>query len=259
MTSLSLNAGRYNLRDYGGYRAASGGRLRRGVLLRSGELDNILPEDHGLLARLGVGSVIDLRSANEIAESRSPAFAGFAGAVRMADSEDGVIPHAVQGLMRLTAPDQVSGRMISTYRLLPQSPRFRQGLGLYLDVLENGDGASLIHCFAGKDRTGLAVALFQMMAGVHQDDVMAEYLLTNATGEERIASGIAKLKRQADPAIRDAVRDDVLVEAMAVRPDYLASALAVIAAENASPAAWIAQATGIDKQRQERIRQRFLA
>lgn len=253
--SLSPNAARYNLRDYGGYAMADGARLCTGRLLRSGQLDDALPNDRGLLARLGVTEVIDLRSAGEAGNAAELAYAGFAGAILAPQSEDGVIPHAIKGLVRLESPDEVANHMAGIYRTLPGSARFREAISLYFRVLAESEGASLIHCFAGKDRTGLAVALFHLAMGVHADDVMEDYLLTNAAGEERIAAGIATLRGEGDAAVNEAV----LREAMGVRPEYLAAALAVIAAETRSPVTWICQLTGLGSANLEEIRRRYSA
>lgn len=252
---LSPNAGRYNLRDYGGYARIGGGRLRSGCLFRSGQFDNALPEDSGLLSRLGVGSIIDLRSGVEVGSSLSVAYDGFDGDILTAASEDGSIPHALKALVRLMTPDQVAAHMIDTYRALPVSTRFRQSMGLYFRSLANGEGANLVHCFAGKDRTGLAVALFHLILGVHPDDAFDDYLRTNAMGEERISSGMAALRAQADVV----VTDSVLREAMGVRTEYLAAALDLISTECESPAAFVMAAAGLEEQDLERIVARYVA
>ena len=63
----------------------------------------------------------------------------------------------------------------------------------YFSALATGEGASLVHCAAGKDRTGIAVDLLHHVVGVHPDDAMHDYLLTNHSprNEERIAHGMA--------------------------------------------------------------------
>lgn len=251
--SLSPNTARYNLRDYGGYAMADGARLCTGRLFRSGQLDDALPEDRGLLARLGVTEVVDLRSAGEASIASNLAYEDYAGAILAPRSEDGVIPHAIKGLVRLASPDEVANHMVGIYRTLPGSVRFREAISLYFRALAESDGASFIHCFAGKDRTGLAVALFHLAMGVHADDMMEDYLLTNAAGEERIAAGIATLRGQSDIDVNEAV----LREAMGVRPEFLTAALEVIAAETMSPATWICQMTGLGSADLEEIRCRY--
>ena len=253
MAPLSPNAGRYNLRDYGGYARVGGGRLRRGLLYRSAQFDQALPADAAILARLGIATVIDLRSGVEFGAGLSCAFDGFSGEILAAQSEDGAIPHALGGLMRLNAVADVAGHMIATYRVLPTSGRFTESLALYFGSLAGRDGGNLVHCFAGKDRTGLAVALFHQVLGVHADDMFDDYLRTNTMGDERIASGLATLRGQSDIAVSDAV----LREAMGVKPDYLVAALETIAAQFGDPAAYLMQAAGVSRGDLERIADRL--
>src|SRR3546814_12315258 len=85
--------------------------------------------------------------------------------------------------------------MIDTYAGMPYRPALVATLRLYLAALAEYDTPSLVHCVAGTDRTGLAVALVNRLLGVHEDDLMHAYLLTNTAGtiHERIAQGAPPL------------------------------------------------------------------
>ena len=249
------HAARYNLRDYGGYAARDGARLRRGVLLRSAQLDGALPGDEGLVARLGVAAVVDLRGESEVGHAPPPAFDGYAGPIHFAASADGLIPHAMRHLGHLQTPADVHARLTNVYANLPDSARFRESLAHYFAALAEAQGATLIHCFAGKDRTGLAVALFQLLAGVHADEVRAEYLLTNAMGDERVAAAAHVLQRSSDVPIPAWL----LREAMGVRAAYLDTALAHIDAAHGGAAAYVAQATGLTPAALDGVVARWLA
>jgi len=218
----------YNLRDYGGYGAGVGQHIRRGQLFRSAELDRLPCAYHGLLGKLNIGIVLDLRSPREIPDSRPPYMDGYRGQVVRADALDDTIPHALNGLAQLQDAAQAIAKMGEVYRRLPFSARFAESMKLYLDGLLTIDGGSLIHCFAGKDRTGLAVALCQLALGVHRDDCMAEYLLTNAAGEERLRLSLEAFRKTMDRPVDDAV----LREVMLVRAEYLDGALAAITAKS---------------------------
>ncbi len=98
-TGHTINAAKYNLRDYGGYVTGSGGRLRRGGLFRSGQLDHVGRDDHSLLQRLGVGAIVDLRGPAELGEGDSPAFEGFTGKVLFAEAVDNLVPHSMDHLI----------------------------------------------------------------------------------------------------------------------------------------------------------------
>src|SRR5690606_33039251 len=81
------------------------------------------------------------------------------------------------------------------YRNLPNREPVLWVMRQYFATLargpDEGGGASLVHCLAGKDRTGMAVALLHHALGVHPDDAMEDFLLTNTAGniEARVAAG----------------------------------------------------------------------
>ena len=72
--------------------------------------------------------------------------------------------------------------LLRYYEEAPHLPRLIDLFTRYFDTLATSDGAVIVHCAAGKDRTGLAVALTHHIAGVHRDDIIADYLLTNNSG-----------------------------------------------------------------------------
>jgi protein tyrosine/serine phosphatase len=248
---------RYNLRDYGGYTARGGARLRRGVLFRSGQLDECGLPEQGLLEGLGVSAIVDLRGPAEVPEGSSPAYHGWSGTKLFATSEDHLVPHAMRELAAVTSTEGVVAHMASVYRKLPFSERFRESMRNYVSALDGvgSDGsATLVHCFAGKDRTGIAVALFHLLAGVHRDDVFADYLMTNAMGEERIALGLPHLARRANGR----APEWLLREVMAARAEYLEAALDEFAQRNGGPTGYLADVTGHDPARLEQIAERLL-
>ena len=250
----SRHAASYNLRDFGAYRTRSGAMLRQGLLYRSGQLDVVTPEDHGLVARLGIGEILDMRSHSELGSAPPPALEGFAGRILMATAPDGLIPHAMAGFAGMSSLNEVGAHVRKVYRALPLSPRFIESLKLLFDMLARPEGAVLVHCFAGKDRTGLGVAIVHHALGVHPDDAMADYLLTNAQGEERIASGIRVLRRQVSATMSEAL----LREMMMVRSPYLDDALAAIDAAHGSLGAYLATQIGLSEADIEKIAARYL-
>lgn len=251
----SRHAATYNLRDFGGYRAKSGTLLKQGKLYRSGQLDNAYPEDRGLVARLGIGQILDMRSQSELTTAPVPALDGFDGPILLASAEDGLIPHATRALIGMTAPAEVIAHMQGIYRALPFSIRFMESLRLMFDALAAPEGGVLVHCFAGKDRTGLAVAMAHHVLGVHPDDAMSDYLLTNAMGEERVAAGVSVLRRQ----LPDTVSDVLIVEAMAVRVEYLQQALHAISDVHGNLDAYLAECIGLAPQLSDLIAVRCMA
>ncbi len=132
---------------------------------------------------------------------------------------------------------------------------FRPGLVAltrrYLGTLAEGRGPSLVNCMAGKDRTGIAVAVVQLAIGVHRDDVLADYLLTNTAGdsEARIAAGaetIRAMSRQLDPEVLRAI--------MGVEAEYLEAAFAAMADKHGSVDGYLRDVLGVDEALRERLR-----
>jgi protein tyrosine/serine phosphatase len=147
--------------------------------------------------------------------------------------------------------------MIQTYRRLPYEPAHLDLFSRYFRALAEGDGPVLIHCAAGKDRTGLLAALTHSLLGVSRDDLISDYLLTNAAVDlEGRAEGIAKklTEMTGRPASHGAV-----VAFLGVEAEYLDGAFAEITARHGSLRAYLKQALGVDDALAEGIRARLAA
>lgn len=240
-----------NFRDYGGYAVAGGGRVRQGVLWRSAQHGEASPADLDAIHALGIAAVIDLRGPSERAASpcrRHPRFAAqvftypeeTAGLALHTDAADGTLSTADARAAMLRLYDGIAFRE----NLIPM-------LRCYLMVLGRGEGPNLIHCVAGKDRTGFAVAALQQALGVHRDDVLDDYLLTNTASrlEQRIAAGAFRHMP------RYAALDDATLRALwGVEAAYLERAFAAITERHGSFDAYLATVLDIDAARREKLR-----
>ena len=141
--------------------------------------------------------------------------------------------------------------MVDLYAFMPFRPNLIAVMRMYFEALAGREGASLLHCLAGKDRTGLAAALLHILVGVHRDDMMADYLLTNTAGnaEARIAAGAASIR-----ASRGAqVSDDAVRTLMAVDAEYLDAALTAIVAQHGSVESYARDVLGVTPERLAQI------
>jgi rhodanese-related sulfurtransferase len=152
-----------NLRDVGGVVAADGRRVREGILLRSAlpAADDLVPEDFAWPPSV----VIDLRSPLELMEGH-PLHGLGARVVNLP-------------LLESLRPGEHhhDGTLAGLYRQVNDFAAH-----LLVDLVSEiaaADGPVLVHCAAGKDRTGIAVALVLRLLGVGHDEVLADYLLTN--------------------------------------------------------------------------------
>jgi protein tyrosine/serine phosphatase len=194
-----------------------------GKLFRSGQHCDATSEDLALVSQIGLATVVDLRSDSERAQYPCARPEDFQGDVLFASGNTlGASSHldAAKGVR--TAADAHQA-MVELYRAMPFRPVLQQSYRLYFQRLAELDSPSLIHCLAGKDRTGLAVALLHHQLGVHSDDIFEDYLLTNVAGnmERRIAAGADAVRANFGPDMED----DAVRTLMSVHPAFLDAAL----------------------------------
>ena len=249
--------GVHNFRDYGGYAVAGGGRLVRGLLWRSAQHRDATDGDLAAIDALGIASVIDLRGESERADHpcrRSPAFDARVFFGPGETSGTATAPHlaAAKGVV---SGDEGAAALRFSYAGMPWRDNLLVAFRHYFAALEEGR-PTLVHCFAGKDRTGLIVALFHRLMGVHEDDILADYLLTNDAGkvEERIAAGARHIRDRYGSGITD----DGIRALMMVRPDYLATALGGIAERHGSVEAYADEVLGLTGDRLAALRERYI-
>lgn len=189
--------GAVNVRDLGGLPAANGSLTVAGRLIRSANLQELSPADvKKLVDDIGVTTVVDLRSPGEVAaEGPAPL-----------DSVHGVRREHYPVLSELgpagDAGDEAPGSRHEQDRLrYPDDP----ACGRYLGYIENrpasvvaalraiagSAGAVIVHCAAGKDRTGVVVALALTAVGVPADAVSADYAATS----DQVEAIVAQLRR----------------------------------------------------------------
>jgi protein tyrosine/serine phosphatase len=175
-----------NARDLGALPTEDGGRTRPGRLLRADNLQDLSPADVArLVDELGLTTVVDLRSTHEL-KSEGPAPLTAVAAVEHVHLS--VQPES------LGMTDAAGEALATNRRRAVERDPTDLLLSFYLGYLEDrpenivealrtiagAPGAALVHCAAGKDRTGVVVAMALTVAGVRRDLVVADYA---ATGE----------------------------------------------------------------------------
>ena len=250
--------GIHNFRDYGGYDACDG-RLKSGLLWRSGQHGDATTADLAGVAELGIATVIDLRGDSERRLMPCLRHDGFDGLVLFAPGETAgseLAPHEEAG-SGITTAEEARAAMTRLYVNMPFRDVLVRSLTLYFEALAAHDGASLLHCLAGKDRTGLAVALLHRLLGVHEDDVMADYLLTNMAGnkQRRIAAAGDSIRQRYGAQITD----DAIETLMGVDAAYLDAATRSINERFGSTERYAEDVLGVDAARREALRQRLVA
>ena len=246
-----------NFRDFGDY-AAGARRLKGGLLYRSANQAMATDADLAKLAALNLSVIVDLRRANEREKSPSRRWDGFAAEVIENDiGQDS----ADEWATFITGSDLTAGSfhayMMDYYRQAPFQRRHIDLYQRYFQALAATEGPILVHCAAGKDRTGIICALTHHAAGVQDDDIVADYLLTN--DPERLEKRL--------PMIRDVIRDATgrvaddaaLMVAMRVEAEYLQEAFAVMREQAGSLDGYLDDVLGLDADLRGRLHDRLLA
>lgn len=171
-----------NFRDFGGHPTADGRRVRTGTLYRSELLLGLTPRDLDTLAALGIGLVCDLRSPAERARVNNewPAHSPAEILALDIDAELSEV-QPDHWRERLADPRFTANRahtaLCETYARMPTI--YARDLRALFQHLTERPQAVLVHCAAGKDRTGFVVAMLLWALGASRETILADYLETN--------------------------------------------------------------------------------
>lgn len=224
-------SGAWNFRD-----VAETAGVRPGRLFRSSELSRLDHAGRVVLTELGVTDVADLRSPVEV-DRRGP------GAVptgvmlhhlpfpEVTTDDSGAAPHETSWQKMLTEhadedPAEVAAKwMTAEYARFPALAGAKRAVRRIVTLIGEGRPV-LVHCFAGKDRTGFAVAIACEAAGVDRDAIMADYLQSNTAASplrERILQS-TRAREGVTAEMTSFAESRLTEEVLGVREDYLLTA-----------------------------------
>ncbi|BDU76885.1 tyrosine-protein phosphatase [Mesoterricola sediminis] len=246
-----------NFRDMGGYRGHGGRAVRWGRLFRSGNLHRLTPGDRQRLAPLGLALVVDFRQRAE--QEREPSAWDPASAPRTCAAE--VVPGSAESFFRATGDstvslDRTAEFMAHLYRdmVVNQTAAWR---AMFEGILATREGAVLMHCAAGKDRTGFAGALVLSALGVAWEDVTRDYLLTARYQDPD--EEMARVLRVAEHLVKPPMSREVIRPMFEVRPAYLAAAREELEARWGSVDAYLTRELGLGPAERRTLEARYLA
>ena len=170
--------GCFNFRDIGGYLNQDGRRVKKGLYFRAGRQDRMTNKDLAQLSDLNISTQIDLRKKEEVLDQgRGPLEDMGAKYINIS-----VIPEGgSEKLNKLVGDTGISGKRYLGY--LEFGPT--SWLRLFGILAEEENLPVLLHCTAGKDRTGVSTAFLLSVLGVSRDIIEADYLLTNLDTERQ--------------------------------------------------------------------------
>jgi protein-tyrosine phosphatase len=213
----------FNFRDLGGYPAGDERRTRWRMLFRSDGLHRLTEADVAIMRRIGLRTVIDLRTGDELEErGRFPVDAHPVGFHHLSlmdvvwDRAEAPADHEPATEFLLTKYiqmiDSASDRIVSAFEIIAAPDAH----------------PAVFHCAAGKDRTGVLAGLMLSSLGVADEDVVADYALTASVMERMLAYWRAESQKLESPP------PPAPAAFLAADPQAMAGLLALIRAEHGS-------------------------
>ncbi len=263
--------GTANTRDLGGLPTADGGRTVPGRILRSDNLQTLSPDDvRRLVGEIGLRQVIDLRTTAEILlEGRGPlrdvpmvSHRHFTllperghhtdvFAVEEDDPELDVPAGWTESLLPRQVAEHDEGETPAVRSYLGYLGQRSDNVVAALEALAHaGPGASVVHCAAGKDRTGVVCAFALAVAGVPRAEIVADYAMTADVIDGVVARLAASPTYAEDMDAHD-------VAAHTPRAETMDRLLTLLDERYGSPLGWLsAHGFGADEQAALRTRMR---
>lgn len=245
MESMVLaNIGVENFRDIGGYNA-NGRKVKQSMVYRSAKLDGVTEDGQELLENIGINTIIDLRGDEEVANNPTLYERDDLVKLRIPVSSGDIKPFVPYFLSGKLKESDAQALMCSAYRsfVTGHSKQYAEFLDTLLD---ESNYPLLVHCTAGKDRTGYASALLLLLLGVQWDDVLNNYLLTN----DYLKDYISRIDVSSVP---EAAKKAFAVLMMADEK-YLGTAFSVIGKNYEEVCSYAATVLNFDKEKQEKLK-----
>jgi protein-tyrosine phosphatase len=242
-----------NFRDFGGYPTASGQAVKWGYLYRSGALSRLQPEDVSLLGSLELDLICDFRQLEE--QSDSPSVLPDENPPRVLSLP--IIPGSNARYFE-QAGEGFGGRQamfdfmveINVDFALAQTDTYAS---MFEEILAVDDARFLVHCAAGKDRTGFAAAIVLLALGVSEEVVVHDYLMTADYFRPHLELDRIREKYRLDlPA-------DAILPMLEVHRDYIGAALSAISSRYDTTDEYLEAELGLGPAELAELRGRYLS
>lgn len=265
-----------NARDLGGYKGASGKKVKKGKLLRSGALYKATKKDIKKLKNTyHLAYVVDFRSAEVRAGKMDPvikgvtnifdpvfgedtAFLTFEQAAKKAQEANGIIPvgnKTEKLITKVSNIGDVETVLGADYTALVTEPHSIEAYQKFFQiVLDNEDGSVLFHCSAGKDRTGVAAILLLSALGVKEDTIKKDYILTN----DFIQSDVDKMERKISNAGGSEEIQNQAALSKGVAKSWGDSIFATIKSQYGSMNQYLKKEIGLSNKEKKKLRKMYL-
>ena len=254
----------YNFRDFGGYAGHDGRAVKTGRLFRSAHLATLSDDDRNTIGGLEIDLVVDLRHAPERTKQPSrfpdpaPHVHEYPDAPESLDAK--VAPHEAFLEHKLYTAEDAHGYMMQSYTTRPHDAGFQKIFGDTLRFMARPESDNpagvLVHCAAGKDRTGTLCALVQNVLGVSREDIMADYMMTlDAVDIDKIIGPAAEMFSKRYGRAIDA---EAIWPMFGVYPEFLEAALDGMVDGSGNTETYVKEMLNISPEELERIKTRYL-
>lgn len=244
-----------NFRDFGGIAAEGGRRIGSGALFRCGQPGPLGTTPFADLVACDFAVVVDLRFPDEVKAAVFPwAEPSRPARILMEDGETGDAPHHAFFTAPLHTVEDVHRLYEAFYDALPADPRYQSLIRRAFHAFAREDGPILVHCSAGKDRTGFLAALTLHVLGAERADILADYMVSNSASAK--AALRPEIERRFAAHARPLPREEILDAILGVAPAYLEASFAAIAAAGGTIPGYLAD-IGVDDGLVAALRARF--
>ena len=244
-----------NFRDLGGYETTDGRAVRWDRLYRTSDLSKLTRSDLKYLSQFDVKLVCDFRSDRERAASPNRTIDDAPEILDLPVDQEGVDPEVLRTKIRtggLVALG-VEQMMRDAYRAFV-TDYSEVWAAMFQRLVREEDLPTVVHCTAGKDRTGFASALVLFALGVSEEVVFEDYLSTNYYQQN-----FARFVLRWIPLYSFFRTDpEDLLPLLEARPEYLQVALDEMVARYGSINAYLEQALGLDAEMRAKLEHHFL-
>lgn len=240
--------GAANFRDLGGYTTTDGYHVKWGKVYRSADISKLTAADLAQLKQRKIDYDVDLRGTQEAAQAPDRINPGTDYILCPAGSEN------LNDWMKSISTVKGNGGdslMVAYYsNTAPLADRYKPFFDKLLALPANE--SLVFHCTAGKDRTGIAAALFLYSLGVPYDTIVADYEATNyyRMAENQKAVGPMVKMMHIDPTVANSM--------MQAKKAYLDATFAAINKQYGSVDNFLKNQVGLDDRKKNELKKKYL-
>lgn len=241
-----------NFRDIGGV-SVKNGRLKEGYFYRSSQLVDLDQSDsYYLMNTCKISKIYDFRSPKERKEAPDKKLGKVSyESIDLLESTNKKDSVSLQAMLKNA--NNIEAALLTTYEDLVKSDSASIGYRQFLEDILARNSPCIFHCFAGKDRTGVAAALILKIAGASNQDILADYLQTNQSRKKANEILLSPYKDQMDKKTYHALQT-----ALSVKKEYLIHAADQIKERYGCFDSYLERGLGLDRDFQHRFRKQFV-